>query len=281
MRSNTAQQHGSLNSVTRSSDDDVDEAHAAWLASSDQAIRASFNNVDAARAACQRQTTNKAFAFRFFSHGYHGAGRWRAPTLRSREIVYWGKPQRSKQMMKKTVTRANLAAHLFCDVGTVDSYRLAGVIRRLPGGGFDLDDCRKRALEHLRAKAAGRTGGGGDADLSRARASLAQAQTETAVIKNQLSRGELVHVAVVRRIVETDFATVREQILSVAGATANEIATRARDAATVEEATAVVEMTLTDIAHELLSNLSSPEKIAAAAANKVGGNGHTPPHTSN
>ena len=181
----------------------------------------------------------------------------------------------------KPVSGTALAIHLDTTRETVANYVAGGVIERRRDNYFDLDECRRKVLRHLRSRAAGRAGAGGDADLSRARASLAQAQTETAVIKNQLSRGELVHVATVRRIVEVEFATFREQTLSVAGANANEIATRARDAATVEEATAAVESTLTDIIHELLSNLSDPERIAAAAANKVGGNGHTPHPGSN
>jgi hypothetical protein len=175
-------------------------------------------------------------------------------------------------MTKKTVTRSSLAAHLFCDVATVDAYRIGGIIARLADGRYDEAACRQRVLAHLRDKSGGRAGHSG-ADLAHERALLAKEQRETASIRNALARGELVSVSSVRRIVGAEYATIREQILSVAGANANEIATRARDAATVEEATAVVESTLTDINHEVLLNLSDPEKIAAAAAKKIG-NGH-------
>jgi len=179
----------------------------------------------------------------------------------------------------KSVTATALAIHLDTTRETIGTYVATGVIERRRDGFYDLDACRKRVLRHLRARASGRTGHGGDADLSRARASLAKAQTESAIIKNQLAKGELVAVAAVGRIVMAEYAEIRGLFLGAPGANAHALAFAAQRAASLEEATRAIMEMLTDIISEILSALSDPAKIAAQAGNKLNcGNGHGTPH---
>ena len=161
----------------------------------------------------------------------------------------------------KTVTRSSLAAHLCCDPGTIDAYRIAGVIKRRADGRFDMDECRKRVLEHLRAKAAGRSGHG-DADLSKARALLATAQTESAVIKNEIAKGALVHVDLVRKHVEQDHFLVREALLNLPGSLSDDLAEGDADRR------AHIESKLTDAIYGVLTHLSNGDSIAARASGK-------------
>jgi hypothetical protein len=48
------------------------------------------------------------------------------------------------------VTATDLAAHLFCSREAITRLEKQHVLERLPAGGYDLDDCRRRVLEHLR-----------------------------------------------------------------------------------------------------------------------------------
>jgi hypothetical protein len=50
------------------------------------------------------------------------------------------------------VTATDLAAHLFCSREAVARFEKQHVLERLPAGGYDLDECRRRVLEHLRQR---------------------------------------------------------------------------------------------------------------------------------
>jgi hypothetical protein len=49
-------------------------------------------------------------------------------------------------------TATALAAHLFCSREAITRLEKQHVLERLPAGGYDLDDCRRRVLEHLRQR---------------------------------------------------------------------------------------------------------------------------------
>jgi phage terminase Nu1 subunit (DNA packaging protein) len=52
----------------------------------------------------------------------------------------------------EVVTATALAAHLFCSREAITRLEKQHVLQRLPDGGYDLDDCRRRVLEHLRER---------------------------------------------------------------------------------------------------------------------------------
>jgi hypothetical protein len=84
------------------------------------------------------------------------------------------------------VTGTALAVHLNCTRETISDYVAKGVIVKLASGKYDQDDCRNRAFDHLRDKAAGRSGG----DLTNERALLAKEQRD-AWCSRTLSSGRL------------------------------------------------------------------------------------------
>lgn len=49
-------------------------------------------------------------------------------------------------------TATALAAHLFCSREAITRLQKQHILERLPAGGYDLDDCRRRVLEHLRQR---------------------------------------------------------------------------------------------------------------------------------
>jgi phage terminase Nu1 subunit (DNA packaging protein) len=124
--------------------------------------------------------------------------------------------------MKKVnqVNGTSLAVHLDCTRETVNDYVAKGIITKLRNGKYDQDDCRNKVFAHLRDKAAGRTG-----DLVNERALLAKENRETATIKNQLSRGQLVRLDVVERVVEGQFAVMREVALTLPGKVSDQVST--------------------------------------------------------
>ena len=52
----------------------------------------------------------------------------------------------------EVATATALAAHLFCSREAITRLEKQHVLQRLPDGGYDLDDCRRRVLEHLRER---------------------------------------------------------------------------------------------------------------------------------
>jgi hypothetical protein len=159
------------------------------------------------------------------------------------------------------ITTSALAAHLFCTRAAVGDYLSHGVIERTPDGGFDLDDCRKRVLKHLRERSAGRTGDSG-AHLSHERALLAKEQRETAALKNAISRGELVAVSSVGRILTAELLSFRESVLGLAGKESDALCTLFGGDAQMR---GLIEEHLRDAVHEILETMSSAAEISLRA----------------
>ena len=105
-------------------------------------------------------------------------------------------------------TQAEVAAHLFLSDRSVRDLISRGVLPAARRGELDLDDCRRRYIDHLRMTAAGRARGleGGDSehvglDLEAERAGLARAQKEAYELKNAATRLELLPKAAISRAV--------------------------------------------------------------------------------
>jgi phage terminase Nu1 subunit (DNA packaging protein) len=127
------------------------------------------------------------------------------------------------------VNQQNIAAHLNCDVATIRAYVANGTITKLPDGKYDETDCRNRAFEMLRNKAAGRAGTPEGTGLTTERALLAKEQRESISLKNQISRGDLVSLDIVKRVWAVILAVIRERLLSIPGKLADALAMRTRE----------------------------------------------------
>jgi phage terminase Nu1 subunit (DNA packaging protein) len=102
-------------------------------------------------------------------------------------------------------------------------------------------------------RAAGRAGEDGGVLLMKERALLASEQRETAHLRNMVTRGEYVKLDSMQRLVEHDYAVVRERILTVPGKAADSL-----QPYTAKDRQAIMEI-LTSEAHEALADLSSDE----------------------
>ena len=151
------------------------------------------------------------------------------------------------------VTGTALAAHLFCTRETISDYVENGVIAKLRDGKYDVDECRKRVLRHLRDKAAGRLGGAEGASLSREKALLAKEQRETASLKNAMTRGDLISIRLIIKGFTGDLTVLRERLLTIPGKVADDLEGRTR---------AEIEEKLIDEISEALTALSDPRTYA-------------------
>jgi hypothetical protein len=59
---------------------------------------------------------------------------------------------KSSKTHTTVATATALAAHLFCSREAITRFEKQHILERLPDGGYDLDDCRRRVLEHLRQR---------------------------------------------------------------------------------------------------------------------------------
>jgi phage terminase Nu1 subunit (DNA packaging protein) len=146
-------------------------------------------------------------------------------------------------------SQAEAAAHI--DMGSRRFQELleGGVIPRQKTHGYNLDDVRLVYIRHLRAIAAGQ-GAGAGVTLAGERALLAREQREAATLKNQISRGDFVSLAMVQSALVSTFSVLRERCLTLPGAVADSI----------EPLSALDRGQITDIirdkVHELLEDLS-------------------------
>ena len=150
---------------------------------------------------------------------------------------------------------ATLGAHLGCSRVTINEYVARKVFSRGENGLFDEDDCRLKAFAYLRDKAGGRSGAG-DRNLAEVRAELTREQTAVVAMKNAITRGDFVPLAIVRRNLETVLTTVRERVLSIPGKSA--LACEMRSRGEIEEI-------MRGELHEALDELSRPIIPAGAA----------------
>ena len=157
------------------------------------------------------------------------------------------------------VTQQVLAAHLYCTKETILSYERAGLFKRGKTG-YDLDDCRRLVLTHLRDKAGGRMGNVEGMNLTVEKAKRERSQTEKNTFTLDILKGQYVLTEEVGQEVERLFGIVREQLLAIPGKSADRCAesdVKRRDMITV--------VLHEDIA-EALHALSSPEDVVRKAA---------------
>jgi hypothetical protein len=128
-------------------------------------------------------------------------------------------------------TIAEAAAHIFMTSARFQELVSAGVITKAERGAYNLDVVREQYVKNIRKKASNRSG---DADgLTEARAELTREQRDAVALKNAVSRGEYVPLALIIRGVETVLATFRERCLAIPGKAA--YACEMRAAGEVEE----------------------------------------------
>jgi hypothetical protein len=120
---------------------------------------------------------------------------------------------------------AAAAAHIGLSLVTFSKLLNMNVIERQPrGAGYDLTTVRMARLKQLEAAAAGRSGSDGGALLAKERALLAREQREAAQIKNELARGELIHLETIKRVFTPMFYNFREIALGTPGKVADAVA---------------------------------------------------------
>src|ERR1035437_8762053 len=157
--------------------------------------------------------------------------------------------------MTTLVSQLNLATHLGCLPPSIAKYTSLGIIEKTGAGKFDQDLCRLNVLSYLRDIKGGRSGkkftNQGGPDLSTERAKLAQQQTEAAKMKNAITAGQFVPVAIVVEVVELRDSLVREKVLSIP-TVADQIASL------IKPTTAQIEEILRERVYEALEELSDP-----------------------
>lgn len=144
-------------------------------------------------------------------------------------------------------TIAEASAHIFLTAPRFHELVAQGVITKADRGAYDLDKVREEYIRNIRKKA---TGHGNDgAGLSEARAELTREQTQAVAMKNAITRGDFVPLAIVKRNLETVLTTVRERLLSIPGK--NALACEMRSRGEIEE---IMRSEL----HEALDELTRP-----------------------
>jgi phage terminase Nu1 subunit (DNA packaging protein) len=153
------------------------------------------------------------------------------------------------------VTQAVAAAHI--DIGPRRFRDLVdeGVFSRSADGRYALDDVRVHYIRHLRKGVAGH----GGADLAVSRAALAREQTASVSFRNAVMRGEFVSVQDVIEQVESNYAVVRQALLTLPGKLADTLANQDR---------AIVRAALEAEIIETLTELSQPSVIAERASGR-------------
>ncbi len=144
-------------------------------------------------------------------------------------------------------TASEAAAHIDLGVGRFAELVETNIIPRQKTRSYD--DVRQVYIRHLRSVAAGH-GANGGVTLAGERALLAREQREAATLKNQISRGDFVSLAMVQSALVSTFSVLRERCLTLPGAVADSI----------EPLSALDRGQITDIirdkVHELLEDLS-------------------------
>lgn len=151
---------------------------------------------------------------------------------------------------KARVSAGKAAAHIDVDRRTFSDLLDEGVITRQERSNYDLDVVRVEYIRHIRSIASGHGGTGkGRLDLAGERAALAKEQRETAALKNQMTRGDLVSIASVAKVVGRDYGIIREKILTLPGKVADRCAGRTREE---------IEPDILDEVTEILNDLHNP-----------------------
>jgi len=144
-------------------------------------------------------------------------------------------------------TQAELAAHLGVSAKYINDLIGKGVIKRQDKGKYDLDECRKQYISHIREQAAGRASAG-ELVLADERARLAKEQADAKEMENAVERGDLVYIEDVAKQIENQLTKVRTRLLSVP----TKVAPEAHACASVREVQNVIELAITEALNELV-----------------------------
>jgi len=120
------------------------------------------------------------------------------------------------------VTAVVAGKHICLEVARFRDLVAAGVIKRMPSGGYKLDAVRESYIRHMQKVAAGRAADGGES-LAKQRARLAKAQAETAERKNDFEAGKLVEVTLAVDLLEQLIVPMRENLLNLPGVCADSL----------------------------------------------------------
>lgn len=137
---------------------------------------------------------------------------------------------------ERGASAALAAAHIGVSAVTFGKLLNTGIIKRQPRNvGYDLTVVRMARLRQLEAIAAGRSGADGGVLLARERALLTREKRESAALKNQDARGELVHLSLIRTTLGELFGNMREVVLGTAGVISDAIAAHPMDRAAIHQ----------------------------------------------
>jgi phage terminase Nu1 subunit (DNA packaging protein) len=161
-------------------------------------------------------------------------------------------------------TAAEAATHI--DLGTRNFIDLVdrGIIPRAATASYSLDECRTLYIRHLRGMASGHGDMAAGASLSSERALLAKEQREGVSLKNAISRGDYVPLAIVIRKLEATFAVFRELLLTLPGKMGDACEMRVRDE--------IEQLLLAEII-EILNELHDPASYGSDGADGGGEQG--------
>lgn len=113
-------------------------------------------------------------------------------------------------------TQADVAAHLFVDRVRVTQLVSNGVLVKTPGGRLDMDESRRRYVDHLREVAAGRAPGDDDElNLTEERARKAKEEADKLEMENATTRRELLKREDVDAAVVGTLARVRSRLINL------------------------------------------------------------------
>jgi phage terminase Nu1 subunit (DNA packaging protein) len=172
----------------------------------------------------------------------------------------------SRTNLKRGASAAEAARHVGLSNVSFAKLLNDGVVeRQVRTVGYDLTVVRLACFKHLRSLAAGRGGVDSGEMLSRERSLLAKEQREAVSLKNAISRGDYVSLAVVKSALVSTFAVMREQVLTLPGAIADSLAPFSpNDRAQITDI-------IRDKVYELLEGLSEAKiNFAPAREKRVG-----------
>ena len=155
-------------------------------------------------------------------------------------------------------TIAQAANHLFLEERRFRELVDAGAISRAARGSYDLNQVREQYIRNLREVAAGRVKSG-DLDPQQEKARKDKEYADHLAMRNDITRGEVVLVEDVGRLVDGEYAAVRNNFVGLPGKMAPRCAMQPQE---------VIHTLLTDEVDEILRNLSDPDEIAGKATRR-------------
>ena len=112
---------------------------------------------------------------------------------------------------------AEAAGHVFLSPSRFRDLISVGVFKRMPSGGYILDQVREEYCRHAQRAMAGRGNDDGSKALSQQRAALAAAQTKAAELRTGILAREFVSLSAVQRAFERDLMVFKERCMTMPG----------------------------------------------------------------